>query len=65
MDVVNRFDFLIFTACLLVLFPLAFVINSRELVEFLSIVLTATKVALLLVSDRIFAHFRLRLGPVI
>ncbi|MGL4858411.1 MAG: DUF3413 domain-containing protein, partial [Enterobacteriaceae bacterium] len=59
----GQFSFLGFTAYLLVLFPLTFIIPSQRLLRFIATVFATAGLTLLLLDSVVFHHVRLHLNP--
>jgi membrane-anchored protein YejM (alkaline phosphatase superfamily) len=61
----GHFSFIGFSAYLLVIFPLTFVVMSQRLLRFLSAALATAGLTLLLVDSEVFTRFHLHLNPVV
>ncbi|WP_333501473.1 LPS biosynthesis-modulating metalloenzyme YejM [Kluyvera genomosp. 2] len=64
-SLVGHFSFLVFSAYLLILFPLTFVVMSQRLMRFLSAILATAGMTLLLIDSEVFTRFHLHLNPVV
>lgn len=65
LSIVGHFSFLVFAAYLLIIFPLTFIVMSQRLLRFISAVLAATGMTLLLIDSAVFTRFHLHLNPVV
>ena len=64
-SLVGHFSFLVFSAYLLILFPLTFIVMSQRLMRFLSAILATAGMTLLLIDSEVFTRFHLHLNPVV
>ncbi|WP_052285120.1 LPS biosynthesis-modulating metalloenzyme YejM [Kluyvera genomosp. 1] len=64
-SLVGHFSFLVFSAYLLILFPLTFVVMSQRLMRFLSAIFATAGMTLLLIDSEVFTRFHLHLNPVV
>ncbi|RYJ18444.1 hypothetical protein C5Y41_14915 [Rahnella variigena] len=61
----GHFSFIGFSAYLLIIFPLTFVVMSQRLLRFLSAILATAGLTLLLVDTEVFTRFHLHINPVV
>ncbi|QMV51117.1 LPS biosynthesis-modulating metalloenzyme YejM [Ewingella americana] len=61
----GHFSFIGFSAYLLIIFPLTFVVMSQRLMRFLSAILATAGLTLLLVDTEVFTRFHLHINPVV
>ncbi|PKE31664.1 hypothetical protein CWS43_06300 [Rahnella sp. AA] len=61
----GHFSFIGFSAYLLIIFPLTFVVMSQRLLRFLSAILATAGLTLLLVDTEVFTRFHLHVNPVV
>ncbi|WP_347254802.1 LPS biosynthesis-modulating metalloenzyme YejM [Leminorella grimontii] len=61
----GHFSFLTFSAYLLILFPLTFVVMSQRLMRVLSAILATAGLTLLIIDTEVFFRFRLHLNPTV
>ncbi|HAT1569545.1 TPA: DUF3413 domain-containing protein [Kluyvera cryocrescens] len=64
-SLVGHFSFLVFSAYLLILFPLTFIVMSQRLMRFLSAILATAGMTMLLIDSEVFTRFHLHLNPVV
>ncbi|MDY0971905.1 LPS biosynthesis-modulating metalloenzyme YejM [Siccibacter turicensis] len=64
-SLVGHFSFLVFSAYLLILFPLTFIVMSQRLMRFLSAALATAGMTMLLIDSEVFTRFHLHLNPVV
>ena len=64
-SLVGHFSFLVFSAYLLILFPLTFIVMSQRLMRFLSAILATAGMTLLIIDSEVFTRFHLHLNPVV
>ncbi|WP_024547517.1 LPS biosynthesis-modulating metalloenzyme YejM [Siccibacter turicensis] len=64
-SLVGHFSFLVFSAYLLILFPLTFIVISQRLMRFLSAALATAGMTMLLIDSEVFTRFHLHLNPVV
>ncbi|MGL5698918.1 MAG: DUF3413 domain-containing protein, partial [Kluyvera sp.] len=64
-SLVGHFSFLVFSAYLLILFPLTFIVMSQRLMRVLSAILATAGMTLLLIDSEVFTRFHLHLNPVV
>ena len=64
-SLVGHFSFLVFSAYLLILFPLTFIVMSQRLMRFLSAALATSGMTMLLIDSEVFTRFHLHLNPVV
>jgi len=64
-SLVGHFSFLVFSAYLLILFPLTFIVMSQRLMRFLSAIFATAGMTLLLIDSEVFTRFHLHLNPVV
>ncbi|MDW3780338.1 LPS biosynthesis-modulating metalloenzyme YejM [Kluyvera cryocrescens] len=64
-SLVGHFSFLVFSAYLLILFPLTFIVMSQRLMRFLSAILATAGMTMLLIDSEVFTRFNLHLNPVV
>ncbi len=62
-SLLGHFSFIVFTAYLLIIFPLTFVVMSQRWLRVFSAVIATTGLTLLLVDSEIFTRFYLHLSP--
>ena len=65
LSVVGHFSFLVFATYILIIFPLTFVVMSQRLLRFISAVIAAIGMTLLLIDSEVFTRFHLHLNPVV
>ncbi|RJT46708.1 LPS biosynthesis-modulating metalloenzyme YejM [Rahnella woolbedingensis] len=61
----GHFSFIGFSAYLLIIFPLTFVVMSQRLLRFLSAILATAGLTLVLVDTAVFTRFHLHINPVV
>ncbi|AUH01249.1 LPS biosynthesis-modulating metalloenzyme YejM [Pectobacteriaceae bacterium CE70] len=61
----GHFSFIGFSAYLLIIFPLTFVVMSQRLLRFLSAAIATTGLTLLIVDAAVFTRFHLHLNPTV
>ncbi|EFI5827261.1 LPS biosynthesis-modulating metalloenzyme YejM [Escherichia coli] len=64
-SIIGHFSFLVFATYLLILFPLTFIVGSRRLMRFLSVILATAGMTLLLIDSEVFTRFHLHLNPIV
>lgn len=64
-SIIGHFSFLVFATCLLILFPLTFIVGSQRLMRFLSVILATAGMTLLLIDSEVFTRFHLHLNPIV
>ncbi|MBS0846863.1 LPS biosynthesis-modulating metalloenzyme YejM [Citrobacter sp. JGM124] len=64
-SIVGHFSFLVFATYILIIFPLTFIVMSQRLLRFISAVIAATGMTLLLIDSEVFTRFHLHLNPVV
>ncbi|PLR40806.1 hypothetical protein CYR55_05875 [Chimaeribacter californicus] len=64
-SLLGHFSFIGFSAYLLIIFPLTFVVMSQRLLRFISAALATAGLTLLLVDSEVFTRFHLHLNPVV
>ena len=64
-SIIGHFSFLVFATYLLILFPLTFIVGSQRLMRFLSVILAAAGMTLLLIDSEVFTRFHLHLNPIV
>jgi len=65
LSIVGHFSFLVFATYLLIIFPLTFVVMSQRLLRFISAVVAAVGMTLLLIDSEVFTRFHLHLNRVV
>lgn len=65
LSIVGHFSFLVFATYILIIFPLTFVVMSQRLLRFISAVVAAIGMTLLLIDSEVFTRFHLHLNPVV
>lgn len=61
----GHFSFIGFSAYILIIFPLTFIVVSQRLLRFISAILATAGLTLLLVDSEVFTRFHLHLNPVV
>lgn len=64
-SIIGHFSFLVFATYLLILFPLTFIVGSKRLMRFLSVILATAGMTLLLIDSEVFTRFHLHLNPIV